>query len=224
MKRLILSALVASFLALGATSDAAIAKTHTKVKHTKHHAVVHKAVVRKRKTVKHVHHGMMRRTAADRMMTMPEGNVTSEALTNPLGMDPESIHPMGVVVHPGDCDIDCMVDVGALSMDDTTGMTPMAVLPAPEKTLASSFRESSDTIAADYRYVPPKVVTVGGFDVPVTGNPYYYSIFKHRDGEPMPVHNHKGMDATRGYGISPRADNPPTSFGPGYQATAEPEQ
>ncbi len=70
-----------------------------------------------------------------------------------------------------------------------------------------------------YTYVPPKTVTVGGFSTAVTGNPMYYSLFKHRNGQPMPMHNHKGEDVTAGFGVSPRASDIPESIlAPAYSA------
>jgi hypothetical protein len=236
MKRFILSALLLSLLALGTTPDLAQAK-HKK----KHHKATHKVVYRATPAHSHgvdanagagvglgpIHVGVNLGAGVHTRAfgESPVGTLAdpmSMADPNDMGLNPTSVFPMGVIVHPGDCDIDCMVDQGLLSVTLDTATE----IPAPSKTVAESFQVSSDTVHNDYyyQYVPPKVVTVGGFSVPVTGETQYYSLFKHRDGEPMPVHNHKGMDATRGFGVSPRSDNPPTSFGPGDYSTTVPEQ
>ena len=208
MKRFILSAIVLSFLALGSASPDLAQAKHPK---KKHHTVAHKVIYR----------------------PAPASNIrSSNDADGMMSMNPVAVHPMGVVVHPGDCDIDCMQDPTALLTPSNAYLCPsldpsqcsVSVAPA---TNDMHFTTISDTTANVYyyTYVPPKVVTVGGFDVPVTGNTSYYSIFKHRQGEPMPIHNRKGMDLTRGFGVSPRPDDPPTSFGPGkYSATAIPEQ
>jgi hypothetical protein len=80
---------------------------------------------------------------------------------------------------------------------------------------ADRFTFSPDTTVNDYyaTYTPPQMVTVGGFNVPVVSSYGYFSPFKHRNGEPMRMHNHKGESLLRG-GL-------PESIGTtGYTATS----
>jgi len=100
------------------------------------------------------------------------------------------------------------------SLIDNNVASPMAKGTLPNSSLTSVEAGSiNNYYYARAVYEPPTTVTVGGFSVPVRGNPLYFSPFKHRDGAPLPVHNSKGVDETAGVGVSPRADGFPESIG-----------
>jgi hypothetical protein len=215
MKRFILSAILLSFLALGVHPDISEAKTKQKKRHHK----VHKM--------------------AARVNAVGATPLYSGSMIFPMGVsdDPMRVEPMGVVVHPGDCDVDCIQPTAETMTPANSYLCP-SLDPAMCSVSMSSVMNTTDlnlTTLSDtastgfndyyYKYIPPKVVTIGGFSVPVEGKWQYYSIFKGRNGAPLTVHNTKGMDATRGFGVSPRPDNPPTSFGPdNRQAETTPER
>jgi len=220
MKRFLLSALVFSFLALGVNPQFAEA---ARPKHKKHH-VVHKAAMRKAAAANVVRSGYME---------------SPGTLSDPMSLgDPMRVEPMGVVVHPGDCDVDCIMPTAENMTPANSYMCPslnpeecnVSISSTATGTEYLDLSTLSDTTSSQlndyyYKYEPPKVVTIGGFSVPVEGKWQYFSIFKGRNGAPLTVHNTKGMDATRGYGVSPRPDNPPTSFGPdNRQAETTPER
>ncbi len=142
-------------------------------------------------------------------------------------IEPQVSAKGNIIVHPSDCDLECYVDTALV---DTAA--PVAWYARPASTSMSMvtrkpngrydarwvrerFALSPDTNVNDYysNYVPPSVVTVGGFSVPVRSNPMYYSPFKHGRNGFWYVHNRKGVDVTADYGVSPRAGPLPESIG-----------
>ncbi|MDP4199770.1 MAG: hypothetical protein Q8922_07885 [Bacteroidota bacterium] len=105
------------------------------------------------------------------------------------------------------------------------GTTTSAFVPsgAPQSIAAVEI-PSNYFYYASVVYAPPKAVTVGGFSVPVTGDPLYFSLFKHRHGEAPPTHNHKGEDATAAFGASPRPGGLPESISSSVYSVAPKEQ
>ncbi len=169
----------------------------------------------------------------------PRTDPPSDPPSDPSGMnsgnppiEPQISARGNVIVHPSDCDLECYVHTTAAVVDtaapvtwnqtsDTIGtiITP----PAPAGWVQERFALSPDTNINDYyvTYMPPRVVTVGGFSVPVVENPAYYSPFKHGRYGLWQVHNRKGVDVTAGYGVSPRAGPLPESIGgSAYTVTA----
>jgi hypothetical protein len=117
-----------------------------------------------------------------------------------------------------------MLDVTSSMIPADDRSSASTVISADASPAVSSPEFAQDTIANDYyyAYAPPKTVTVGGFNVAVVGHTHYFSPFKYRNGQPMMLHNNKGVDQTAGYGESPRAGSLPTSFGVGYIQTTIP--
>jgi len=131
------------------------------------------------------------------------------------------------IVHPSDCDLECYVNSNAslapasaafvdtasnVKWSSTTGASGNSDM----RYIPERFAVSPDTNINNYfvNYVPPRMVTVGGFNVPVTGgNAMYYNPFKHGRYGFWYVHNRKGVDVTAGYGVSPRAGPLPESIG-----------
>jgi hypothetical protein len=101
------------------------------------------------------------------------------------------------------------LDTAACNVPASFGLTTTQTVTP----IASADQSINNYYYAKAVYEPPTTVTVGGFSVPVKGNPLYFSPFKHRDGAPLPVHNSKGVDETAGVGVSPRADGFPESIG-----------
>jgi|GEM_PF-3581613 len=97
---------------------------------------------------------------------------------------------------------------------------PIIFATAPQS--AERFALSPDTNVNNYyaTYALPNVVSVGGFNVPVTNDRMYFSPLRHRHGAAWHVHNQKGVDQTAGFGVSPRAGPLPESIGgTGYTVT-----
>jgi len=93
--------------------------------------------------------------------------------------------------------------------------TSAVIVPAPAPKSMERFALSPDTNVNNYyaTYAQPTMVTVGGFNVPVSDNRMYFSPFRHRHGASWQVHNTKGVDQTAGFGTSPRAGPLPESIG-----------
>ncbi len=154
--------------------------------------------------------------------------------------EPQSSATGAVVVHPSDCDLECYVpatasasvvfiDTGrAIPMKETQNERLMSgssmsftepYSPVDIRSAREAFPVSQDVKANNYyaTFAQPSVANVGGFDVPVRGNPAYFSPFKHGRNGFWYVHNLKGLDVTAPYGVSPRAGPLPESIGgPGY--------
>lgn len=88
------------------------------------------------------------------------------------------------------------------------------------------FALSPDTNVNSYyaTYAQPRMVTVGGFSVPVSNDRMYFSPLRHRHGASWHVHNQKGVDQTAGFGSSPRAGPLPESIGGSAYSTISVER
>lgn len=198
MKRIILAiALLWCTVAMSAPDAMAKAKSHKKHK---------------------VHHGAMRHAVTQANIVKP----------TPRPEDEASLMNMAST---NSCDDECFVAtndsssrstvMGSLymcpSLDTSACNVPASfgVLGTNPATPVSLADQSSinNYYYAKAVYEPPTTVTVGGFSVPVNGNPRYYSLFKHRDGAALTIHNSKGIDETANVGVSPRAGGFPETIG-----------
>ncbi|HEY3876433.1 MAG TPA: hypothetical protein VGM92_13235 [Candidatus Kapabacteria bacterium] len=89
-------------------------------------------------------------------------------------------------------------------------------------TISATMQQTAiaDTVENNYSatWTPPRVVTVDGFTVPVTGQTMHYSLLKHQMNF---IHNTKGEDPTAQFGVSPRGGGiPQTIGGSGLPATS----
>lgn len=242
MKRFILAILFIAAFGFSATPNIALARRHHVVhRYYRRRYVVHYRYIRGRRvvyrTVRSRSHGINANTNvgvglgpihigvgagggiqihafAPPRTDPPNDPPTSMNSTSPR-VDPQVSANGQVIVHPTDCDLECYVNPVTPAVAYCTSCTASGTQKVDVRRVEQRFALSPDTNVNDYyvNYVPPRVVSVDGFSVAVTGNPAYYSPFKHGRAGFWYVHNRKGVDPTAGYGVSPRAGPIPESIG-----------